>query len=73
VTATLGVTGHCLFGRHKRCPYRPGGSCHGGIASSAAGGRYDCPCECHTVVPFGVQLDLFEAQPTTELEVLAHG
>jgi hypothetical protein len=46
MTATLGATGWCLWGRHDRCSYRPGGACHGGIALSG-GGRYTCPCECH--------------------------
>lgn len=54
----LGVTGHCKWGRHHRCAYRPGGPCHGGIGL-AGGGRYSCPCECHRVAVG--QLELFEA------------
>lgn len=55
MTATLGVTGWCLFGRHDRCSYRPGGVCHGGIALRD-GGRYSCPCECHQVEQLEIEV-----------------
>jgi hypothetical protein len=51
------MTGHCLFGRHSRCPYRAGGQCAGGI-NLIGGVRYMCPCECHTENTG--QLDLFD-------------
>lgn len=60
---TTGKTGWCSHGRHDRCPYRPGGPCEGGIARSeeAGGGRYMCPCECHSSgVP--VQAELFNEE-----------
>lgn len=54
-----GLTGYCSGGRHQRCPYRPGGPCHGGIAL-ISGGRYDCPCECHSAPQFEpMQLEFF--------------
>lgn len=42
----MNLTGWCLFGRHDRCSYRPGGACHGGIRLRD-GSTYTCPCECH--------------------------
>jgi hypothetical protein len=43
----MGVTGWCLHGRHDRCNHRVGGPCHSGITLTD-GGRWRCPCECHS-------------------------
>lgn len=47
-------TGYCKHRNHKKCPYRPGGACENGIATSA-GGFYMCPCSCHMQQKHAVQ------------------
>lgn len=44
--ATHGSTGHCITGRHNRCPYRPDGALWPEITLER-GDTYACPCRCH--------------------------
>jgi len=47
-------TGYCSHRNHSKCPYRPGGKCENGIATSD-GGFYMCPCSCHISQTYAVK------------------